>query len=744
VPTEAVAALLLLAAEGSMQSKLDVMFWLLDRDMDGLLGSEDCVKADSGLLAAAHAAAGIVAAVTGGAAAIADLKHNLVAPRRVAAMHDACAVLSAAAYESCNREPNGVTGAQFVELVADLAAESAAAIVQAPGQLATTQDLAPLPAGLAHMLRRYAGEGALQEFLARYKSMSRSARRDSFTMLRHLDSASAEASEEAARSGRLRLQRSSTMPSHRGLSTASGDSAEQAAAAAPQRTSSNSWLFGRSMSGRLNGGLSSAAAAAADTTGHSGARLKAASSADSRDLRAATSNLPSDMTASSNYSDAASTALDGGGDSRAAQGGSPTSTLHPGPFEKTSSENLFASGHYTRSGDVVIEMNGDHGLTRHASWKSKASDSGSGSSSGSGSGRTRGGRRLRRGTKDSAADKRLKELEAAADAATKTMQLEVAADVMPPPATDPKIAVMNLVQALGVRLYVISLLRTLLIFFLITANLFLIALLYYRVNITIEASLAVAVGFNLFLIVVAIVYTITLKVDPKDFDWLQFKSRSRSKGDSSNDAKDDATDRILAAAAAAAPTSLQPVIEAAAARLKKPQTPQTDNEWTSGDSSGSDDGYEESSQDDGDGGRRFQPGVGFTPRRRRGPGVGLPRIGVLRSRRATAPGRSQTPTGPSTKFKDGAQKIWGMVGRVAGFEGQGSGDGTAVSGQGRGGASRTHSEFHASPRARPDDTFGSSVSPLQDSRRMLYRDVLPRPSMGSVTRQGSTGFADIV
>lgn len=31
VPTEAVAALLLLAAEGSMQSKLDVMFWLLDR-----------------------------------------------------------------------------------------------------------------------------------------------------------------------------------------------------------------------------------------------------------------------------------------------------------------------------------------------------------------------------------------------------------------------------------------------------------------------------------------------------------------------------------------------------------------------------------------------------------------------------------------------------------------------------------------------------------------------------------------
>lgn len=93
--------------------RLGALGWLVDgarRDMDGLLGSEDCVKADSGLLAAAHAAAGIVAAVTGGAAAIADLKHNLVAPRRVAAMHDACAVLSAAAYESCNREPNGVTG----------------------------------------------------------------------------------------------------------------------------------------------------------------------------------------------------------------------------------------------------------------------------------------------------------------------------------------------------------------------------------------------------------------------------------------------------------------------------------------------------------------------------------------------------------------------------------------------------------------------------------------------------------
>lgn len=81
-----------------------------------------------------------------------------------------------------------------------------------------------------------------------------------------------------------------------------------------------------------------------------------------------------------------------------------TFPIDAGPFEKTSSENLFASGlNYTQSGDVVIEMNGDHGLARHASWRSKASDSGSSSGSGSGSGRTRGGRRLRRGTKDSAA-----------------------------------------------------------------------------------------------------------------------------------------------------------------------------------------------------------------------------------------------------------------------------------------------------------------------------------------------------
>lgn len=44
------------------------------------------------------------------------------------------------------------------------------------------------------------------------------------------------------------------------------------------------------------------------------------------------------------------------------------------------------------------------------------------------------------------ADARLKDVQAAADAAAVTMQREVAADVEPPPRTDPKIAVMNLLQ----------------------------------------------------------------------------------------------------------------------------------------------------------------------------------------------------------------------------------------------------------------------------------------------------------
>ena len=41
---------------------------------------------------------------------------------------------------------------------------------------------------------------------------------------------------------------------------------------------------------------------------------------------------------------------------------------------------------------------------------------------------------------------RLKEVTAAADAAAQTMKQEIAADVSPPPSTDPKIAVMNLIQ----------------------------------------------------------------------------------------------------------------------------------------------------------------------------------------------------------------------------------------------------------------------------------------------------------
>lgn len=42
---------------------------------------------------------------------------------------------------------------------------------------------------------------------------------------------------------------------------------------------------------------------------------------------------------------------------------------------------------------------------------------------------------------------RLKEVEAAAQAAAVTMQKEVAADSAPPPRVDPKIAVLNLLQA---------------------------------------------------------------------------------------------------------------------------------------------------------------------------------------------------------------------------------------------------------------------------------------------------------
>lgn len=49
---------------------------------------------------------------------------------------------------------------------------------------------------------------------------------------------------------------------------------------------------------------------------------------------------------------------------------------------------------------------------------------------------------------------RLKDVQAAAEAAAIAMQREVAAEVTSPPRTDPKIAVMNLVQAsTGISLY---------------------------------------------------------------------------------------------------------------------------------------------------------------------------------------------------------------------------------------------------------------------------------------------------
>jgi hypothetical protein len=51
-----------------------------------------------------------------------------------------------------------------------------------------------------------------------------------------------------------------------------------------------------------------------------------------------------------------------------------------------------------------------------------------------------------------------------------------------------------------------------------------------RVHITIEASLAIATGFNLFCVVVAVVYIITLKVDPEDFRWLQPKPKEPRDG----------------------------------------------------------------------------------------------------------------------------------------------------------------------------------------------------------------------
>ena len=51
-----------------------------------------------------------------------------------------------------------------------------------------------------------------------------------------------------------------------------------------------------------------------------------------------------------------------------------------------------------------------------------------------------------------------------------------------------------------------------------------------RVHITIEASLAIATGFNLFCVTIAVIYIITLKVDPEDFRWLQPKPKDSKDG----------------------------------------------------------------------------------------------------------------------------------------------------------------------------------------------------------------------
>lgn len=49
-------------------------------------------------------------------------------------------------------------------------------------------------------------------------------------------------------------------------------------------------------------------------------------------------------------------------------------------------------------------------------------------------------------------------------------------------------------------------------------------------NVTVEAALAIATGFNMFCIIVAAVYIITLKVDPDDFKWLQPKPKDTKDG----------------------------------------------------------------------------------------------------------------------------------------------------------------------------------------------------------------------
>ncbi len=76
---------------------------------------------------------------------------------------------------SAHRVAADRAGTQFAALVADLAAESASAIARVPNHLETSEECAPLPVGLAHMVRHYGGEQALQSVVSRHNARSRHA-----------------------------------------------------------------------------------------------------------------------------------------------------------------------------------------------------------------------------------------------------------------------------------------------------------------------------------------------------------------------------------------------------------------------------------------------------------------------------------------------------------------------------------------------------------------------------------------
>lgn len=77
-------------------------------------------------------------------------------------------------------------------------------------------------------------------------------------------------------------------------------------------------------------------------------------------------------------------------------------------------------------------------------------------------------------------DVRLVEAEHAAEAAADTMKKEVAADIEPPPPTDPKLAVLNLTQDIAVRFYVIGLIKVLFVVGLVFSNLCITVLINKR------------------------------------------------------------------------------------------------------------------------------------------------------------------------------------------------------------------------------------------------------------------------